>query len=57
MREYVENGVRLGWLVDVDAKVVWVYAPDGSVQRLVAPPTRSADPVLPGFVVETAGLW
>ena len=52
MREYVENGARLGWLVDPLAGQVFVYRPDSPVERLAEPDSVSADPVLPGFRLE-----
>ena len=52
MREYVENGARLGWLVDPLDDQVFVYRPDAPVERLEAPDRVSADPVLPGFRLE-----
>lgn len=57
MREYIENGARLGWLVDPYAKVVWVYREGGAVERLDAPPTLSGEPVLAGFVLATSIFW
>ena len=52
MREYVENGARLGWLVDPPGGQVFVYRPDAPVERLVEPDSVSADPVLRGFRLE-----
>ena len=52
MREYVENGARLGWLVDPPGGQVFVYRPAAPVERLVEPDSVSADPVLRGFRLE-----
>ena len=49
MREYVDNGARLGWLIDPLGGQVFVYRPGASVERLEEPDHVSADPVLPGF--------
>lgn len=57
MREYIENGARLGWLVDPGARVVWVYRAGGTVERLDAPAEVAGDPVLPGFVLSTRIFW
>ena len=57
LREYVENGARLGWLIDPVGRVVWVYRAGGAVERHDAPATLSGDPVLPGFTLATAELW
>ena len=53
MREYMENGARLGWLIDPPGRQVFVYRPDSPPQRLPAPATVSADAVLRGFSLET----
>ena len=53
MREYIENGARLGWLVDPPGRQVFVHRPDSPPQRLEAPRSVSGDPVLPGFRLET----
>lgn len=53
MREYMENGARLGWLIDPPGRQVFVYRPDSPPERLEAPASVSADPVLPGFSLET----
>ena len=52
MREYVENGARLGWLVDPPGGQVFVYRPDAPAERLAEPDSVSADPVLRGFRLE-----
>lgn len=57
MREYIANGARLGWLIDPDHKRVYVYRPDTPVQPLDAPDTISADPVLPGFILDLRKIW
>ena len=53
MREYMENGARLGWLIDPPGRQIFVYRPDSPPERLEAPASVSADPVLPGFSLET----
>ena len=52
MREYMENGARLGWLIDPPGGQVFVYRPDSPVERLPKPDRVSADPLLPGFRLE-----
>ena len=49
IREYIDNGARLGWLIDPSGGEVFVYGPDGSPECLEAPASVAADPVLPGF--------
>jgi Uma2 family endonuclease len=52
MREYIQNGARLGWLLDPAARRVYVYRPGAPVERLDGPTTVSGDPILPGFVLD-----
>ena len=49
MREYMDNGARLGWLLDPLRGEVFVYRPDGSVECLRAPEHLSAEPLMTGF--------
>jgi Uma2 family endonuclease len=51
-RELMRQGAQLGWLIDPTRRAVYVYQPRGPVQTLLAPPTLSAEPVLPGFVLD-----
>ena len=56
MREYIENGAQLGWLIDPMGGQVLVFRPGTPVERLEDPETVSADPVLPGFRLELAEI-
>lgn len=57
MQEYLDNGARLGWLIDPLEKRVYVYRPDQPVEVLDDPPTVSGAPVLPGFILPVRELW
>jgi Uma2 family endonuclease len=57
MAEYVENGARLGLLLDPVHKRVYVYKPGEPVRELADPEVVSADPVLPGFVLKPREVW
>jgi Uma2 family endonuclease len=57
MREYLDNGAQLGWLIDPIERKVYVYRPQAPVECLDDPPTLSGDPVLPGFVLELGRVW
>lgn len=52
MREYMENGVRLGWLIDPETKQVEIYRQGQVVEILQSPTSLSGEDVLPGFVLE-----
>jgi Uma2 family endonuclease len=57
MREYVENGAHLGWLIDPEERKVYVYRPGDTVQVLDDPGTLYGGPVLPGFVLDLKPVW
>ena len=57
MREYIANGVQLGWLIDTQTKRVHIYRPNQAVQTLENPDTISADPILPGFTLDLTEIW
>ncbi len=57
MEEYLDNGARLGWLIDPSDRVVYVYRPGANVERLENPATVSGEPVLRGFTLELGRLW
>ncbi len=57
MQEYLENGLRLGWLLDPEPRHVYVYRPQAPVKRLHDPATVAGDPVLPGFTLNLRAIW
>lgn len=57
MAEYLENGVRLGFLLDPQQRRVYVYRPGQDVEILEEPDSVSGDPVLPGFVLDLKAIW
>ncbi len=57
MREYLENGAQLGWLIDPSKKRIYVYRPRAETERSDHPTTVSADPLLPGCSLELEKLW
>lgn len=52
MREYMDNGVQLGWLINPVDRQVEVYRQGRSTEILDAPKTLSGEDVLPGFVLD-----
>ncbi len=57
MREYIENGALLGWLLDVPSKQAHVYRPDHPAEQFDVPKNLSGEPELPGFTLDLAGVW
>lgn len=52
MREFLDNGLLLGWLIDANNKRVEVYWPNQEVEVLESPVSLSGENVLPGFVLD-----
>jgi len=57
LAEYLANGARLGWLLDPEARRVFVYRPDAPLEQLDDPATVAGDPVLPDFVLDLRAVW
>ena len=56
MREYMENGARLGWLLDPKSRRVEIYRPGQEVEILDNPASLSGEDVLPVFVLDLTGI-
>jgi Uma2 family endonuclease len=57
MQEYMENGVRLGWLLDPQMPQVKIYRPGRSIETVLSPATLSGEDVLPGFVLNLRSIF
>jgi Uma2 family endonuclease len=57
MAEYIENGARLGWLMDPKPKQIYVYQPGQPISRFDNPDTITGDPALRGFVLSLKDIW
>jgi Uma2 family endonuclease len=57
MREYIANGVRLGWLIDTAEKKVHIYRADKTVEILENPAKVSGEDVLRGFELDLTEIW
>jgi Uma2 family endonuclease len=56
MQEYIDNGVRLGWLLNRQDHQVEIYRPGKPVEVLQNPAKISGEEVLPGFELELKNL-
>ena len=52
MDEYIQNGARLGWLLDPIEKRIYVYRPGRKVEVLNNPTRVEGEDVLKGLVVD-----
>ncbi|MEM6448623.1 MAG: Uma2 family endonuclease [Cyanobacteria bacterium P01_D01_bin.123] len=57
MREYIDNGVRLGWLIDPKSRRVEIYRNGRDVETLDNPSQVSGEDVLPGFILDLQKVW
>ncbi|MEM8715320.1 MAG: Uma2 family endonuclease [Cyanobacteria bacterium P01_G01_bin.4] len=57
MAEYMEVGVRLGWLIDPQNRSVTVYRQDGSTEQLTNPESVDGEGVLVGFKLAPTDIW
>lgn len=51
MQEYIDSGLRIGWLINRQDKQVEIYRQGKPVEVLQQPMTLSGEDVLPGFVL------
>ena len=54
MQEYLDNGVRLGWLINPQDQQVEIYRPGQDVEVRSLPTQLSGKDVLPGFTLDVA---
>ena len=52
MREYIENGAQLGWLIDPTKRKVHVYRPNEAAEILNEPGEISGEPLLQKFTLK-----
>jgi len=56
MQEYLDNGVRLGWLINPQDQRVEIYRPNQAVEVLESPASLSGEDVLPGFTLDLSQI-
>ena len=57
MEEYIDNGARLGWLIDPKNRRVEVYRPGQEVEVLENAIAVSGEDVLSGFTLSLQRIW
>jgi Uma2 family endonuclease len=57
MKEYLDNGVKLGWLLNRRDRQVEIYRLGQPTERLLSPASLSGEPVLPGFTLQLQWFW
>lgn len=57
MQEYINNGLRLGWLINPQDQQVEIYKTEQPKRVLQNPNQVDGEDVLPGFVFDISILW
>ncbi|MEO0539382.1 MAG: Uma2 family endonuclease [Cyanobacteria bacterium P01_A01_bin.105] len=57
MQEYLDNGLRLGWLLNPQGQSAEIYR-DGQIVEVLSKPTSlSGEGILPGFTLSLSGIF
>lgn len=57
MQEYIDNAVKLGWLINPQMCQVEIYRLGKPVEILESPQELSGEDVLPGFILNLQIIW
>jgi Uma2 family endonuclease len=57
MREWIENGAQLGWLLDPERRTAYIYRPGREPEQLVNPERLAGEGSVAGFVLVLADIW
>jgi len=57
MGEYLDNGLGLGWLINIQDQTVEIYRPGQPLERRDRPTHLDGETLLPGLVLPLISLW
>ncbi|MBA3920445.1 MAG: Uma2 family endonuclease [Nostocaceae cyanobacterium] len=57
MQEYMDNQVKLGWLINRRSRQVEIYRQGQPVEILTSPIILSGEDILPGFILNLQNIW
>ncbi len=57
MQEYIDNGLKLGWLLNRKDRQVEIYRANQEVETLQSPTSLSGESILPGFILDLSPIW
>jgi Uma2 family endonuclease len=57
MREYIENGAQLGWMIDPETETVEVYRPGREPELLADLESLAGEGPVDGFVLDLRTVW
>ncbi len=56
MQQYIDNGAKLGFLLDRQNQRIEIYRPNQTVEILDSPQFLSGEDILPGFVLDLQNI-
>ena len=57
MREWMDNGAQLGWLLDADRKIAYIYRPGQEAEELAKPQKLTGEGAVAGFTLNLTEIW
>ncbi len=57
LEEYIENGAKLGWLINRKQRQIEIYRPQQQPEILTNPDTVSGEDILPEFILDLSTIW
>ena len=57
MREYLDQGARLGWLIDPESKTVEIYRPTGKMEKRTGIDKIEGEGPVAGFILDLTYVW
>jgi Uma2 family endonuclease len=57
MREWIDNGAQLAWLIDPESSTVEIYRPNGGVEVLTSPEWLKGESPVEGFILDLLPVW
>ena len=57
MREWMDNGCQLGWLLHASARTALIYRAGREVETIVAPTQLNGEGPVAGFTLDLAAIW
>jgi Uma2 family endonuclease len=57
LREWIENGAQLAWLIDPETRTIEIYRPGREPEVIANQQSLKADEPVQGFVLELARVW
>jgi Uma2 family endonuclease len=57
MREYLEQGAQLGWLIDPATRTIEIYRPGGEVITRAGIDSVEGEGPVAGFVLDLTYVW